>query len=139
MELIDAIKKINESALTLENRSKTCPYFSPTLCDGSVKCRLYSDGVACVTAAQDNRKLANWLSDYDRMLRKEIEFRPKVLYAIEDTTTHKIIFNARGGCYSILVMLKRSSKNSAIKNIRLLTINLKNKDNDYEDYIRYRR
>ena len=99
MELIDAIKKINESALTLENRSKTCPYFSQTLCDGSVKCRLYSDGVACVTAAQDNRKLANWLSDYDRMLRKEIEFHPKVLYAIEDTTTHKIIFNARGGCY----------------------------------------
>lgn len=40
-----------------------------------------------------------WLTDYRNRLRKEIEFRPTTLYAIEHIPTGHIIFNARGGCY----------------------------------------
>ena len=40
-----------------------------------------------------------WLTDYRNRLRKEVEFRPATLYAIEHIPTGKIIFNARGGCY----------------------------------------
>ena len=40
-----------------------------------------------------------WLTDYRNRLRKEIEFRPTELYAIEHIPTGHIIFNARGGCY----------------------------------------
>lgn len=43
-----------------------------------------------------------WLTDYRNRLRKEIEFRPKELYAIEHCPSGKIIFNARGGCYKHL-------------------------------------
>lgn len=43
-----------------------------------------------------------WLTDYKNRLRKEIEFRPKELYAIEHIPTGHIIFNARGGCYKHL-------------------------------------
>ena len=43
-----------------------------------------------------------WLTDYRNRLRKEIEFRPKELYAIEYIPTGHIIFNARGGCYKHL-------------------------------------
>ena len=43
-----------------------------------------------------------WLTDYRNRLRKEIEFRPTELYAIEHCPSGKIIFNARGGCYKHL-------------------------------------
>ena len=54
-----------------------------------------SAGVPCGDVEQE----IAWLTDYRNRLRKEIEFRPKELYAIEHIPTGHIIFNARGGCY----------------------------------------
>lgn len=51
---------------------------------------------------EDIEQEIEWLTDYRNRLRKEIEFRPKELYAIEHIPTGRIIFNARGGCYKHL-------------------------------------
>lgn len=56
----------------------------------------------CVGDRDNVNQLIEWLTDYRNRLRKEIEFRPKELYAIEHIPTGKIIFNARGGCYKHL-------------------------------------
>lgn len=53
----------------------------------------------CVGDREDVKRLIEWLTDYRNRLRKEVEFRPKELYAIEHIPTGHIIFNARGGCY----------------------------------------
>ena len=50
----------------------------------------------------DIEQLIAWLTDYRNRLRKETEFRPTKLYAIEHIPTGHIIFNARGGCYKHL-------------------------------------
>lgn len=50
----------------------------------------------------DIKQEIEWLTDYRNRLSKEIEFRPKELYAIEHIPTGHIIFNARGGCYKHL-------------------------------------
>ena len=50
-------------------------------------------------SCDDIEQEIEWLTDYRNRLRKEIEFRPTTLYAIEHIPTGKIIFNARGGCY----------------------------------------
>lgn len=61
--------------------------------------KAYMDaGVIC----DDIKQEIVWLTDYKNRLRKEIEFRPKELYAIEHIPTGHIIFNARGGCYKHL-------------------------------------
>ncbi len=57
-----------------------------------------SAGIPC----DDIKQEIEWLTDYRNRLRKEIEFRPKELYAIEHIPTGHIIFNARGGCYKHL-------------------------------------
>jgi len=58
--------------------------------------KAYRDaGVPCDDIEQE----IDWLTDYRNRLRKEIEFRPTTLYAIEHIPTGHIIFNARGGCY----------------------------------------
>jgi len=61
--------------------------------------KAYRDaGVPCDDIEQE----IDWLTDYRNRLRKEIEFRPTTLYAIEHIPTGHIIFNARGGCYKHL-------------------------------------
>ena len=57
-----------------------------------------SAGIPCDDIEQE----IAWLTDYRNRLRKEIEYRPKELYAIEHIPTGHIIFNARGGCYKHL-------------------------------------
>ena len=57
-----------------------------------------SAGIPCGDFEQE----IAWLTDYRNRLRKEIEFRPKELYAIEHIPTGHIIFNARGACYKHL-------------------------------------
>ena len=52
---------------------------------------------ACVPC-DDIEQEIEWLTDYRNRLRKEIEFRPTELYAVEHIPTGHIIFNARGGC-----------------------------------------
>jgi len=44
------------------------------------------------------QQAAEWLEDYKRLLKKKIN-RPVELYAIEEISSGKIIFNARGGAY----------------------------------------
>ena len=56
----------------------------------------------CIGDKKEVEQLIEWLTDYRNRLRKEIEFRPKELYAIEHIPTGHIIFNARGGCYKHL-------------------------------------
>lgn len=56
----------------------------------------------CHANCDDIKQEIEWLTDYRNRLRKEIEFRPKELYAIEHIPTGHIIFNARGGCYKHL-------------------------------------
>lgn len=53
-------------------------------------------------SCDDIEQEIEWLTDYRNRLRKEIELRPKELYAIEHIPTGRIIFNARGGCYKHL-------------------------------------
>ena len=60
--------------------------------------RLKKYDLGCADIEQE----IEWLTDYRNRLRKEIEFRPTTLYAIEHCPSGKIIFNARGGCYKHL-------------------------------------
>ena len=70
-----------------------------------------------------------WLTDYRNRLRKEIEFRPKELYAIEHIPTGHIIFNARGGCYKHLD--EAENKLSRVDgDCRIVTYKLQEGDSD---------
>ena len=65
-----------------------------------------------------------WLTDYRNRLRKEVEFRPKELYAIEHCPSGKIIFNARGGCYKHLDEAKTKLSKLGEESYRIVTYKL---------------
>lgn len=54
--------------------------------------------IGCPEQSMEYQQAAEWLEDYKRLLKKEIN-RPVELYAIEEISSGKIIFNARGGAY----------------------------------------
>lgn len=78
-----------------------CALWSSGCCGNKVACaNRFKNG--CIGDKKEVEQLIEWLTDYRARLRKEEEFRPKELYAIEHIPSGKIIFNARGGCYKHL-------------------------------------
>lgn len=83
----------------------------------------------CIGYKKEVEQLIEWMTDYRNRLRKEIEFRPKELYAIEHIPTGHIIFNARGGCYKHLD--EAENKLSRIDgDCRIVTYKLQEGDSD---------
>jgi len=83
---------------------------------------------ACVPCGDIEQEIA-WLNDYRNRLRKEIQFRPKELYALEHIPTGKIIFNARGGCYKHLDEAKAKLDKCGLC-YRIVTYKLQEGDSD---------
>lgn len=101
-----------------------CALWSSGCCGNKVVCaHNFKNG--CVGDKKGVEQLIEWLTDYRNRLRKEIEFRPKELYAIEYVPSGKIIFNARGGCYKHLDEAKARFKKLGEENYRIITYKLK--------------
>ena len=61
------------------------------------ECKMYAND-DCFPYKDKYKNVAEWLEDYKSIIMSDRQ-RPRKLYAIEEMSTGKIIFNARGGCY----------------------------------------
>ena len=101
MTLEKKIAELENIRDSYDSVRENCALWSSGCCGNKVACvNHFKNG--CIGDKKEVEQLIEWLTDYRNRLRKEIEFRPKELYAIEHIPTGHIIFNARGGCYKHL-------------------------------------
>jgi len=106
-----------------------CALWTSGCCGNKVAC-VHNFKNGCVGDEKEVEQLIEWLTDYRNRLRKEIEFRPTTLYAIEYVPSGKIIFNTRGGCYKHLDEAEVRLAELGEENYRIVTYKLQEGDSD---------